>query len=200
MNTFKIKKSLKERFVFVLAIVVSGLFYSVQSMADATYYLVRHGEKQIDGTDDPELTPRGELRAKYLAQQLAKANITKIYSSDYKRTLSTAKPLADLLGLTVESYDPRDLEKFSTTLLGEVGQILIVGHSNTTPNLVALLSGSEVDPIDDAEYENLYQIVLVDGKAILSRFRIFPLDDAIDESLDKVDESLDKIIESTVDS
>lgn len=169
----------------MLAIVVSGLFYSVQSMADATYYLVRHGEKQIDGTNDPELTARGDLRAKYLAEQLAKANITKIYSSDYKRTQSTAKPLSDFLGLTVESYDPRDLEKFSTTLLGEVGQILIVGHSNTTPNLVTLLSGSKVDPIDDDEYENLYQVVLVDGNAILSRFRIFPLDETIEETLDE---------------
>ena len=60
-----------------------------------------------------------------------------------------------------------------------------MGHSNTTPNLVALLSGSEVDPIDDDEYENLYQVVLVDGNAILSRFRIFPLDETIEETLDE---------------
>ncbi len=158
-------------FVFViLSFLVAG-----QAKADATIYLVRHAEKQTDGTKDPHLTERGERRAAYLAQQLALANITKIYSSNYKRTLETAKPLSELLGVSVELYDPTKLVEFAQAMKKETGQILIVGHSNTTPQLTALLSGLEVDEMDESEYENMYHLVLIGDKARLSRFRIFPI-------------------------
>jgi len=150
--------------------------------ADGTYYLVRHAEKQQDGTKDPQLTEQGQKRALYLAQQLSLANITKIYSTNTKRTQETAKPLADLLGIKVEPYNPAKLEKFAQTLKEETGQILIVGHSNTTPPLTALLSGETVDAIDESEYENLYQVVLIGGTAELTRFKIFPIDSKLPEA------------------
>jgi len=154
----------------ILSVLVVG-----QANADVTIYLLRHAEKQSDGTNDPHLTERGELRAAYLSQQLSLTNITKIFSSNYKRTLETAKPLSELLGITVELYDPRKLEKFAEALRKETGQIMIVGHSNTTPQLTALLSGVEVDAMDESEYENMYQVVLIGNKARLNRFRIFPI-------------------------
>ncbi len=157
-----------------ITLLVIGLLFSSAVLADGTYYLVRHAEKQKDPANNPALTKQGKQRAQFLAQQLSLANITKIYSTDTKRTRATAKPLADMLGLEIEIYDARQLKEFSETLKRETGQILIVGHSNTTPPLAELLSGSAVDSIDESEYENLYQVVLIDGKARLSRFRIFP--------------------------
>lgn len=160
---------------FFLLILLSSLGVNVVN-ADGTFYLVRHAEKQKDGTKDPHLTDKGQQRAEYLARQLSLANITKIYSTDYHRTQETVKPLSELLGLPVEPYNPGNLEEFAETLKAETGQIVIVGHSNTTPNLTALLSGTAVDGMNDSDYDNLYQIVLLNGKTQLTRFRIFPID------------------------
>ncbi|MFQ3247592.1 MAG: broad specificity phosphatase PhoE [Arenicella sp.] len=157
-----------------LLILLSALGLSLAN-ADSTFYLVRHAEKQDDGTKDPHLSDQGQKRAEYLAQQLSLANITKIYSTEYHRTQETAKPLSDLLGVSVEPYNPENLEEFAETLKTETGSIVIVGHSNTTPSLAALLSGEEVDDMDESEYENLYQVVLIDGKTQLNRFKIFPI-------------------------
>lgn len=143
--------------------------------ADGTFYLVRHAEKQNDGSKDPHLSKQGRKRAEYLAQQLSFANISKIYSTDYHRTLETAKPLSDALGVSVELYNPSNLEQFAETLKAETGQIMIVGHSNTTPPLTALLSGTAVEAMNENEYENLYQIVSINGKTQLTRFKIFPI-------------------------
>ena len=159
----------------LLLITLSCLGHDIAN-ADSTIYLVRHAEKQNDGTDDPHLTKRGHKRAEYLAQQLSFANITKIYSSNYHRTIETAKPLADLLGVSIELYDPKKLNEFVKSLNTLTGNILVVRHSNTTPNLTALLSGNTIDEMDESEYENLYQVVLINGKSRLTRFKIFPID------------------------
>ena len=123
---------------------------------DAVYYLVRHAEKTAE-TSDPALTIEGKQRAQDLTERLKTVPVTMVYSSDYKRTRDTAAPIAAAKGLEVELYDPRDLEGLAKTLLSEKGHILVVGHSNTTPQLSALLGGPEGEPIVEAtEYNRLY--------------------------------------------
>lgn len=123
---------------------------------DATYYLVRHAEKTKD-KKDPALTEEGTKRAQDLALRLKGVPLTKIYSSDYKRTRDTAAPIAAEMNLELILYNPRDLENFSKDLLTETGHILVVGHSNTTPELSALLGGESGKPIVEAtEYDRLY--------------------------------------------
>lgn len=123
---------------------------------DATYYLVRHAEK-TKAKKDPALTMAGEKRAQDLAVRLKNVSLTKIYSSDYKRTRDTAAPVAAAKGLETIIYNPRDLDGFSKSLLNEKGHILVVGHSNTTPGLSELLGGEAGEPIIEAtEYDRLY--------------------------------------------
>ena len=160
----------------IISLLVLCLFSAKLALADATYYLVRHAEKQKDGTKDPALTQKGHKRAEFLAKQLSLTGISKIYSTDYKRTRATAKPLADILGLELTPYDASQLKEFAQALRQEDGNILIVGHSNTTPVLAEMLSGKSVDAMQETEYENLYQVVIIDGKARLSRFRMFPME------------------------
>lgn len=125
---------------------------------DATYYLVRHAEKLKD-QDDPGLTEAGRVRAEALSELLINKGVTKIYSSDYKRTRDTAQPLADDLGLEVIIYDPRNLPGMAAQLLSETGVILVVGHSNTTPQLAELMGVAPGEPIVEAtEYDRLYVI------------------------------------------
>jgi 2,3-bisphosphoglycerate-dependent phosphoglycerate mutase len=120
-------------------------------------FLVRHAERDTDHPDDPGLTPVGRDRAEALARLLADAGITRIHSTDTRRTRDTAAPLARLLSLPVELYDASDLSSLARALLEEPGRHLVVGHSNTTPTLAEALGGSGYGPIVEAwEYDRLY--------------------------------------------
>jgi broad specificity phosphatase PhoE len=121
-------------------------------------FLVRHAEKG-DGADPP-LTEAGQRRAQTLARMLAESGIGHIHSTDYVRTLETAAPVAERLGLEIRIYDPARLQELADSLLREGGRHLVVGHSNTTPDLVALLGGEPGDAIEDAwEYDRLYLVI-----------------------------------------
>ncbi len=124
-------------------------------------FLVRHAEKATGGRD-PALSPAGVTRATHLAGMLRGAGLQYVHSSDYARTRATATPVAEAAGLTVTLYDPHDLPALARGLREKGGRHLIVGHSNTTPALVALLGGDPGAPIDDAsEFDRLY-IVTID--------------------------------------
>lgn len=123
-----------------------------------TVYLVRHAEKQKG--DNPGLTKAGEARAEALKNRLLDKNIRYIHSSDYRRTLQTAAPLADALGLEVQIYDPRDLLGISDTVTTIAGNHLIVGHSNTTPQLAAILSAQVMDEMPETEYDRFIEVRL----------------------------------------
>lgn len=144
-----------------------------------TAYLVRHAEKVTDGDGmivadpkDPPLTKEGRARAVQLADLLKDAGITAIWSSDYTRTRETAAPLARELGLEVQVYDPRDLEALAATLRSTPKQtVLVVGHSNTTPQLSEALGGDSGAPIDEtSEYDRLYVVDLKSGETEIRRF------------------------------
>ncbi len=121
-------------------------------------YLVRHAEKQADGSRDPELTEAGTQRAENLTVWFEDKNINDIWSSDYKRTRDTAKPTVSKLGLELNIYDPRDLNALSETLLRNQNNALIVGHSNTTPELARLLCDCDIEDMDESEYDRLIVI------------------------------------------
>lgn len=170
---------------------ITLLFLSNLSVAENTVYLVRHAEKKtIEGEHNPELTEIGHFRALNIAKQLSEVGITEIYSTNYHRTLQTAKPLADFLNLKIKEYDPRKLVEFSEQIKSKMGTILIVGHSNTTPELTSLISGKIVAPIEEEhEYDNLYQVIVTDTQTILNRFKSIPsyaLDDQLVKKLTPV--------------
>ena len=75
-----------------------------------TLYLVRHAEKQADGSNDPALTPAGQQRAQHLAGWLQDKDVGDVWTSDYNRTRSTAAPvLFSRPGLALKFYDPGNL-------------------------------------------------------------------------------------------
>ncbi|WP_116364282.1 SixA phosphatase family protein [Parahaliea mediterranea] len=129
--------------------------------------LVRHAEKQPTG-EDPALSPAGEARARALATTLGDACIAHIHSSDYRRTRDTAAPLAKALGRKVAIYDVDDLPALKAALIATGGRHLVVGHSDTTPELVRLLGGDAGSAIDEAtEYDRLY-MVTVDERGVVT--------------------------------
>lgn len=132
---------------------------TLPTLADEpTLYLVRHAEKQADS--DPDLTDAGHARAQALAKILESVDVGKIYSTDTKRTRQTAAPTAAQKGLSVEIYNPRAFRDYAETLKQEFlagdTSILVVGHSNTTPYLATLLSGTEYPMLSEDQYDHLY--------------------------------------------
>jgi len=128
-----------------------------------TVYLVRHAEKSIVG-DDPVLTEAGRQRALELASLLHGARIDAIYSTDFARTRQTAAPLAEQLGQEIRIYDWNRMNELASALIRAGGRYLVVGHSDTTPELVAALGGEPGPAIDEpAEYDRLY-VVSIDAE------------------------------------
>jgi len=135
-----------------------------------TVIAVRHAEKGTDDPRDPHLTEAGEARAKALANLLAKAGVTHIFSTPYVRTHDTVAPLAAALKLEVTEYSPADMGAFTKTLreLPPGSVAVVCGHSNTTPSVVLELGGDIADlgtyrgtpALADTEYNRLFMVTL----------------------------------------
>lgn len=133
--------------------------------APTVVYLLRHAEAGQppygESSPDPSLVTRGSQRAEQLVHLLADAGVTRIFSTEYRRTQETVKPLSQQLGLEVEPYDPRALEEFARRLRSMRGRVVVSGHSNTTPALVRFLGGDPAEPIDEkSEFDRLYVVLL----------------------------------------
>lgn len=128
--------------------------------AQSTIFIVRHAEKAGDRGNDPDLSDLGRARAETLANMLKDAGISAIYVTELKRTQQTAAPLAKMLHL-----DPTIvLAKNSTALLAKLraspGNLLVVGHGNTIPNLIKGFRIATPINIAENDYDNLFAVVL----------------------------------------
>lgn len=122
-------------------------------------YVTRHAEKAADGKD-PALTAQGQARARTLAAMLRNAGIKHAFSTPTARTRQTAQPLAALAGVDVQMYDAVKPGPTIDKIKSLPGATLLVGHSNTVPDLVKMLGGAPGTPIADDEYDRLYQVAI----------------------------------------
>jgi broad specificity phosphatase PhoE len=142
--------------VFLVAFVV-GLSPAI---AQSTIFIVRHAEKAKTAGQDPELSEAGHARAETLARTLKDANITAIYASEFKRTQQTASPLAQALGITVVNVPAKDTATLTAKLRSTHGNILVVGHGDTIPDLLKALDISAPINIGENDYDELFVVVL----------------------------------------
>jgi phosphohistidine phosphatase SixA len=124
--------------------------------AQEAIYLVRHAERADQSSDSP-LSSAGEARAASLARLLRDAGITHIFTTDLRRTIQTAAPLAAAIHVTPRQLPAADVAASLTALrsLAPTDRALVVGHSNTVP---AILSGLGIPniAIADSEHDNLF--------------------------------------------
>jgi broad specificity phosphatase PhoE len=139
-------------------LLVSGSVVRAQSAV----IIIRHADKETDptkvaGLDDLSipLSPAGKTRADALASLLRDGGVTSIYTSDALRTKATARPLAGQLMI-----EPKILDDDTLRGLAEKerdGVVLIVGHSNTVPDVAdKLLKRKSGVVIGDDEYDRLF--------------------------------------------
>ncbi len=136
-----------------------------EALPRTTYYFIRHAEKDRSNPldDDPHLTQEGLLRSAKWSYVLEAVRFDAIYSTDYNRTRETAMPTAEKNGIdSLIIYDPfeMDMKGFFEDTAGKT--ILVVGHSNTTPNYVNIILGEEKYPqIDDEDNGHLYIVTIL---------------------------------------
>jgi len=147
----------------LLSILLLSCFGPCDTIADTTgndftLYLVRHAEKEADGSRDPVLTEIGKDRSQKLSNWFADKDINDVWSSDYIRTRDTAQPLLSQLALTLRIYDPGDQTDLLRQLLDRQRNALVVGHSNTIPELARLLCQCTITDMDESEHDRMIMI------------------------------------------
>ena len=124
-----------------------------------TVILVRHAEKGTVPANDPPLTAQGTQRAESLARMFGLTRIDAIYTTPYARTRATAAPLAAAKSLTpvevpVGATYARDIVQKMHEQRG--GTFVVVGHSNTTRDVLRAFGIADAREIPETEYDNLY--------------------------------------------
>lgn len=121
--------------------------------------LVKHAETQPGGGNNPVLSAEGQLRANELARLLQNEELDVIYSTNLSRTIGTANPTSTEQGVPIDIYDGFDIPGFEALLKAEHrGQtILVSGHSDTTPELLNLLTNSnEYELFPENSFDRLF--------------------------------------------
>lgn len=167
--------------VTTLAIVVAVLAPATAA-AQQTVIFVRHAERADGGAGaqtgsmnsapaDPSLSAAGGARAAKLAMMLADAGIKGIFTSEFKRTQETARPLASKLGISIEVVPSKDATTLVSKIKASHGRdtVLIIGHSNTIPELIRAFGGPDTKIADD-EYSGIYLLTPATGALTLIRY------------------------------
>ncbi|KFN47536.1 histidine phosphatase family protein [Arenimonas metalli] len=160
-----------------------ALMASLPALADADVLVVvvRHAEKATNDARDPDLSTDGEARARALAAALAGSRLDAAYATQFKRTQQTAAPAADAAGLdvTVRPVDGSNAASYAADLARDLralpagSVVLVVGHSNTVPGIVAALDGRPERAMPETEYDRFTTVRLrADGGAdtVVSRY------------------------------
>lgn len=153
------------RGIRVLFAVLLVLGWSAGAMAATTVIVVRHAEKLHEPQNrDPALSDAGIERVAALGVLLLDVPLDAVYSSDYQRTRGTAEPLARRSGVEVRLHDPRDSVGLAARITREhAGEtVLIAGHSNTVPMMLAALGVEDPPALTEQEYDSCFVVVLPD--------------------------------------
>ncbi|MDQ8755646.1 phosphoglycerate mutase family protein [Sphingosinicella sp. LHD-64] len=146
------------RFLAALFLALIPAAAPAETSTQPLIYVMRHLNTPA-GERDPDLLPEGRETAEALAAWFpADAQPTVIYVSDFKRTRQTAAPLAARLGLTPVVYDPADTPALVARVQAERGPVLIVGHSNTVPDIVAALGGTRPAALVHEDFGEIWRV------------------------------------------
>jgi broad specificity phosphatase PhoE len=145
--------------LLVIALLALAGCATMSPLAPPATYVVRHLNTPA-GERDPDLLPEGTRVAALLPAwfEHERARPVAIYVSDFKRTRQTAGPLAEHLGLQLTLYDPADTPGLIARVRAEPGPVLIVGHSNTVPDIVAALGGPRPAPLVHEDFGDIWRV------------------------------------------
>jgi phosphohistidine phosphatase SixA len=153
--------------LLVIALVALVACATTMASGPPPVYVMRH-LKTPEGQRDPDLLPEGRRLAAALAGWFGRERPRAIYVSDFRRTRQTAAPLAARLGLTPLVYDPADTPGLVARVRAGPQPALIVGHSNTVPEIIERLGGTRPAPLVHEDFGDIWRIA-ADGTTVRSR-------------------------------
>jgi broad specificity phosphatase PhoE len=156
-----------KKFLIVFVFIFSAIISCTSEETKTTYYLIRHAEKdRTDKTNrNPNLNEQGINRAEKWMNYFKDIELNAVYSTNYKRTIQTAKPISESKKLEIKNYEPSRMYDaiFQNTTKGKT--ILVVGHSNTTPAFVNKILGKrKYEDINDNDNSSLYIVTIAGDK------------------------------------
>ena len=145
------------RYTLTLLVLTSCLAMPVT--AQQAIILVRHAEK-VDSSQDAALSEAGRARASRLAVMLTDAGVDAIYSTRFQRTMRTAEPFATASKVAVTPMPDR-VDAFVAEVRANHPNdvVLVVGHSNTIPEIIQALGVKEKVEIGDLEFSQVFIVV-----------------------------------------
>ena len=143
-------------FAALLLLAVAACASTSSGPPRPSWYVVRHLQK-AEGPD-PALSAEGARNAEKLASWFGKDPPAAIYVSTTRRARETAAPVAARFGIAVREYDPRDTPGLLARVKAEAGTVLIVGHSNTVPEIVAGLGGARPADLAESDYGDIFRV------------------------------------------
>ena len=133
-------------------------------------FALRHADRTPDPQDD--LSPKGLARARLLARMLSESGVSTAFCSSAKRTQMTVQPLRDVLGerLTIMKISTSSTSHVQdivdgVTALPDDAVAMIVGHSDTVPEIVRKFTAKTVDEIKAGEFDKLFVLSIRTGGA-----------------------------------
>ncbi len=141
--------------LIALPVIVIVVYWFFCLEPPLTVLLIRHADRQ--GSQD-KLSNAGEARAQELVHVLEKSGVNAIYHSNAIRTEKTAAPLAMAIGITPAAIAAAD----TTLLVNDIRTqhsshtVLVVGHSDTVPEIITALGGPSIPNIAGNEFDNLF--------------------------------------------
>lgn len=156
-----------------LTLLTGLILYAGALPAQASVIIVvRHAEKSTTGGSDPALSAAGQTRADALAEVLRDTRIEHVLVTEFRRTSETAAPLLHQRQLTAQHVDigsqtvPAHAQAVAAALdaLPAGSAVLVVGHSNTVPPIVAALGGPSMPDLPDDEFSALFIVTRVPGQ------------------------------------
>ena len=154
-----------KRLLVVLALVLTGAAPSQPAAPSTVVLIVRHAER-APGSGDVPISDAGQARAQALAEVGRVAGVSAVITTQFQRTQQTAAPLATALGLTpavvaAQADAAKHAADVAAAVRAQAGKtVLVVGHSNTVPAIVAALGGPRFKDFCEPEYDNLIVMVL----------------------------------------
>jgi phosphohistidine phosphatase SixA len=129
-------------------------------------FVVRHAERADAGSTDarsmsadPPLSAAGKARAERLAAMLGDAHVAHVFTTELRRTRETAAPLAAAVPVEPVAVPSKDVDGLVARVSAAKGASVVVGHSNTVPEILKKLGVSESIHIDDDEFGDLFVVV-----------------------------------------
>ncbi|WP_223668866.1 phosphoglycerate mutase family protein [Kangiella shandongensis] len=178
--------------VFLRMVIAVGFIANFQSagatqeLADCKDYdvfVMRHLDKELGSSDDPELSSKGLQQAKKLSELDIMKSVEHAFYTPFNRTFQSLS----YIDVSKTAYQPGATKHLVNTIKADYcgKSVLVVGHSNTVPSIIKALGGkfsvSYADSplyktpeiiLNESDYGSIFRVTFHNGRLHQQLYRI----------------------------